>query len=250
MLDNWKDAILDAPSDAYDGISTYWDSARNDNDNNITFEGRRNAIQLGLGALGAAAVGDALDVNSRAYSAGATAVGYIPDMPDVSIDVQVGGSSNQGGGSGTPTETTPEETTDTPTETETDTPTPEPHWTESYGGRDFSGDLVGMGQAQANGTADLFEEAYDNSRGIFDVELVDWQDVDTDHLVQDFENYDGLALKVNNLAAPVHDGTPNTDVVEGLGYSGSFVEDILEPLDDEEELTRVGTEYAEEVLGL
>jgi hypothetical protein len=52
------------------------------------------------------------------------------------------------------------------------------------------------------------------------------------------------------VAFPVYDGTPDTDSLEGLGYSESFVEDTLEPLEDEDELTRVGEEYAEEVLGL
>lgn len=127
----------------------------------------------------------------------------------------------------------------------------EPHWTEEYSGRDFSGDLVGMGQVEANATADLFETAYSGSRGIFDVSLLDADDVDEDHLTREWDNdYDDPFLKVNNVAFPVYDGTPNTDSIEGLGYSESFIEETLEPLEDEDELTRVGEEYAEEVLGL
>ena len=126
----------------------------------------------------------------------------------------------------------------------------EPHWTEEYSGTDFSGDLVGMGQTEANATADLFEQAYSDNRGIFDVSLLDADDVDEDHLTREWDDYEDLFLKVNNVAFPVYDGTPDTDSLEGLGYSESFVEDTLEPLEDEDELTRVGEEYAEEVLGL
>lgn len=124
------------------------------------------------------------------------------------------------------------------------------HWTEDYSGRDFSGDLVAMGQTEANATADLFETAFSDSRGIFDVSLQDAEDVDEDHLTREWNNYDDPFLKVNDVAFPVYDGSPNSNTIEGLGYSDSFVEDTLESLDQEGELTRVGEEYADEVLGL
>lgn len=126
----------------------------------------------------------------------------------------------------------------------------EPQWTEEYSGRDFSGELVGMGQNAANSTADLFETAYEESGEILNVDLLDWEDVDQENKVRRFEEYDGPALEVNNIASPIYEGTPNDNSADGLLYEESFVENTLEPLDDEGELTRVGEEYAEKVLGL
>ena len=123
-------------------------------------------------------------------------------------------------------------------------------WTEDYQGTDFSGDLIGMGQAQANATADLFETAFSDSRGIFDVSIQDADEVDEDDLTREWEDYEDLFLRVNNTAFPIYDGTPDNDTLEGLGYSNSFVRDTLQPLEDEGELTRVGQEYVDDVLGL
>ena len=244
-------ALRDVPRDIGESVVTTYNALRGDDidiENNTTGNdvefGRRKALAtLGGLAVGSAAAGDRLDVNSRAYSAGSTVKGYIPSMPEVDINVRIGDSSR---GEGNDTETP----TETPTENETDPTTPESRWTESYSGRDFSGDLIGMGQGQANATADLFETAYESSKSIDDVTLMDWTDVEKDHMIREFQAYEGPAMKVNNLAAPVYDGTPDADAVEGLGYSEDFVEDTLEPLDNDGELTRVGQEYVDEVLDL
>lgn len=150
-----------------------------------------------------------------------------------------------------PEKTTTEEPTEEPTTEEptTEEPTEEPHWTESYSGRDFSGDLIGIGQSQANATADLFETAY-SERGIFDVSLLNAEDVDEDYLTREWGDYEDWFLKVNDLAFPVYDGTPDTEALQGLGYDTSFVEDTLTVLDEHDELTRVGEEYADDVLDL